>query len=277
MFGGVMAYAQETGVTADSETEVKTEASVSTTNTTKETPKPAPSLLQRLRAGLGVRKEIKEVRTEAKVEVKNIKTQTKEAVRDVRATAASSSIEKRGAIKDIRVQAKEDIKDVRANLASSTKGIRVEAKKERVSNIFDRTVSRLEATIVREETIMAKIIARIGIIKAAGGNTADAEKFVAEAKVSFTNARVALGTLKALVATGNVGVAGTASTSAQVMNDTMSKMRKAGAEVEKNIRAGHNALVRAVVSLIKLPQNRPNASTTTNVNVEGSAEVNSQN
>lgn len=276
MFGGVMAYAQETGVTADSETEVKTEASVSTTNTTKETPKPAPSLLQRLRAGLGVRKEIKEVRTEAKVEVKNIKTQTKEAVRDVRATA-SSSIEKRGEIKDIRVQAKEDLKDVRANLASSTKGIRVEAKKERVSNIFDKTVSRLEATIVREETIMAKIVARIGVIKAAGGNTADAEKFVAEAKVSFANARVALENLKALVATGNVGVTGTASTSIQVMNDTLSKMRKAGAEVEKNIRAGHNALVRAVGSLIKLPQNRPSASTTTNVNVEGSAEVNNQN
>ncbi len=265
--GASVAFAETYGAMAST----SAEASVSTT---KETPKPVPSLLERLRMGLGIQKEIKEVKMEAKQNIQEVRVQAREDIKDIRGNKASSTSERKGEIKDIRMQAKENVRDIREKMASSTKEMRGEEMKERVANIFDKTTSRLEATIVREESIMAKIVARIGIIKTAGGKTAVAEGLVAEAKTDFTNARVALDNLKALIATGNVGVSGTGSTSPRVMNDALSKIRKAGGEVEKDIKAGHKALIKAVSSLMKLPQDRQNA-TSTSVKVGEESKVNS--
>ena len=170
-------------------------------------------------------------------------------------------------MKDTRAE----IKEVREKMASSTEK-RNETMKKRADNVFDKTTSRMEATIEREEIIMAKITARIEKIKMAGGKTASAEKLVAEAKTDFVAARVALDSLKALVDTGNVGVPGTASTSIMVMNDILAKMKAAGKEAEKDIRLGHQSLMKAVGVLRGVSELR-NATSTEKIKTNAEVKI----
>lgn len=165
--------------------------------------------------------------------------------------------------KDIRADVKADIKakvdvkkeeaeDRRENRQENRDGRR-DDRKENIRDIWKRNLSkmigRFQATIDRENKILARIVARIEKVKTAGGNTSESEKFLAEAKTHFTEAQTSLNSLKTLI---NAEVSVTASTTASttpISKESLERIRNATKTVKDHIKAGHSAMVRAVVNL----------------------------
>jgi hypothetical protein len=206
--------------------------------------------------------EIKTVRTEAKAEIKDLRVEAKGEIKDIRTNMSSTT----------RMEDRGEIKNIRANLASSTKDKREEARekvadlvKNRVEKRFGQMFRRLQATIEREEGIMARVVTRIDKVKAEGGKTADAEKFVAEAKMHFDEAQTALDNLKLTAqasASLEVSETGAAVTPpATTTKQTLENLKKSASEVEKHLREGHKALENAVKSL-RGSGEKPKATTT---------------
>ena len=144
---------------------------------------------------------------------------------------------------NMKKEMKGEMKDAREKMASSTEK-RGEMMKRYSVNVFDKTASRLLATIEREEIIMAKILARIERIKADGGKTTEAEKLVAEAKVHFAEARVALETFKTLV--NNTPAAQDTVSTSTITKETLTNVRKVAKEIDKHLREGHKALQKTI-------------------------------
>ncbi|MBA3733341.1 hypothetical protein H0W91_03125 [Patescibacteria group bacterium] len=166
------------------------------------------------------------------------------------------------AIKAMRERAKADIKDIRDSNASSSekraeiKDRKIEERKEigerRMENRFDKMTARFTATIEREESIMAKINSRIEKIKAAGGNTTEAEKLVLEAKVHFDAAKATFSSL-AVASQTTVSLENTSSTTnKEDAKSALNNLKMLSKELEKHIREGHEALTKVVASLKSL-------------------------
>ena len=261
MFSGAIAIAQTEGTT---DTSVTAETSVSAN---VETQKPAkPSLLQRIKTSIGVKKEakenIQEVRAKATSDLKAIRVDNKAEikervevkrveVKDLKAKLASSSAEKREEREENKIERKEEV------------------TKRLISHLVEKSIRKLQATIEREETIAGKIEARIEKIKAAGGNTTEASRLVAEAKVSFGKAKSSLEALKAMLSgvSATVDVSATSTVSSNTRLTVLANLRKAIGEVEKYLREGHNLLTKAVASL-RNANPRLNATATTSATVE---------
>lgn len=169
-------------------------------------------------------------------------------------------------LKNARAQANTQIKDIRMNLSSTTQYIRDQIKamtQDKTKNRFNKMVARYQSTIDRELKIMDKINDRIVKIKAAGGNTTEAEKLTADAKTELNLAQTALGTLKLMadnqIYNENTGAA------INAMKDGMEKMRKAAKEVETHIRNAHKDLQKSVGVLRGMSQLK-NASSTKETN-----------
>ena len=203
LMGSSQTYAQTTGVTNVS-AESQTDTRVS---------RPTPNPLQRLRELLNTRKAVK--------------TEVRENVKDIRQNIASSTKETR-----------ERMEQARLKLASSTEK-RAENLGRKISKTLQNMVDRFEATITREETIMAKINSRIEKIKVLGGQTADAEKLVADAKIHLGEAKTAIEVLKKIVSVA-IGEENASST-ARIKKETQTNMKKAAMEVEKHLRELRNA------------------------------------
>ena len=152
-------------------------------------------------------------------------------------------------------------KDLRQKLASTTAEKRDERKeliKTRIENKFGKMFARYQATIDREREIASKITARIEKIKANGGTTTEAEKFVAEAKTYLDEAQKQLDTLKT-TAMNDSQIA--SSTTTSIAKETLSAMKKANQDLEKNLRSAHQSLQKSVGSLKGMSQLK-NASST---------------
>ncbi|MSU45339.1 MAG: hypothetical protein EXS47_01790 [Candidatus Zambryskibacteria bacterium] len=159
--------------------------------------------------------------------------------------------------KEIKTEAR------RSKIASSTEAQKSERRENvaiKIGKNLQKMVERFEATISREESIMAKIVSRIEKIKDLGGQTSEAETLVAEAKLNLTEAGNALAALKVSVSVA--ATEETASSTVSVKKETMNSMKIAGKEIENNLREAHKALQKSVGSLRGVSQLK-NASTTT--------------
>ncbi len=187
-----------------------------------------------------IRAEIQKVREDAKEKI----AEKKGEVKDARAALASSTKEKR-----------DEIKDMREKMASTTKEMRGERKENRAENMFTKLSARYDATIAREATISSKIQSRIEKIKAAGGITTDAEKFVTAANMHFDEAKTAIASLKTTLDSL------TTDTTAGLTKDQMTSIKNGTKEVEKHLKEGHVNLEKALGSLKGLSQARNATST----------------
>ncbi len=182
-------------------------------------------------------------------------------------TTAPGPLEK---LRAAKAEVKDEIKGIKESLASTTLRSRIEIKnntkaraEERIENRYEKMIVRLQATIDRETSIMAKINARAAKIKANGGNTTEAEKFTLEAKVHLDEASVALANLKTLASVQ--AAAENSSTTAKTLRDGLTAMRKAGGIVITSLRDAHGSLVKSVRSLRGIRLN-VSATTTTSTN-----------
>jgi chromosome segregation ATPase len=181
---------------------------------------------------------------------KEVETKRNE-IKEVRSAATSTIKEKRDEIKDMR----EDMREERASTTRERVGENVQRKAE---NIFTKMNTKFEATIEREESIMAKLSTRIDKIKTAGGNTTEAEKLIADAKTHFDAARTSLATLK----TDTEAV--TAQTATDLKKEELKKLKADADDVQKHLREGHSALEKSLGSLKGLSQMKTATSTKTN-------------
>lgn len=217
---GVPAHTVGAETTVNVSTEVTTETGVR-----KPDPKPLPP-----KTVMEARKEIKDARAEVRGEVKAIRKEVK------------------AEIKGKREEQKEEVKDLRDKMASTTKAVRGEAIQNRVGDMLQKMNVRFEATITREESIMAKLNVRIEKIKAEGKiSTVVAEKLAAEAKTHFDEAREALTALQTISTSASASAAAT-STIATVGKPLLQNLNKGAQEVEKHLRKGHLALEKALLS-----------------------------
>ena len=209
-----------------------------------------------------------------------IKTNVKASTTNARPLPVKAMIEAKGAIK---VETKETIKDIREKMASSTAGKRGEIRDERkeyfksiiktrIEAKYKKMFLRYQATIDRERAIMEKINTRIVKLKESGVVTTTAEKFTALAKTHLDLAQASLISLKS-TATGNAEIDAqymASTTSSTPTKDTLQKMQKLGAEVERNIKEAHKALENSVRSLKELStinaNTRVSATSTTTIN-----------
>lgn len=172
--------------------------------------------------------------------------------------------------KETRVETRAQIQDIKANMGTGTAERKEDRKtiiKLRIESRFKQMFARLQATIDRETTIMARVNSRIAKIKTAGGTgVTEAEKLVADAKIHLDAAQTALNLLKSTATSDteiNAQVAAT-TTMGSVTKTTLLKMQKAGQDVEKHLREAHQDLLKTI-GVLK-GNSQINASTTTSVN-----------
>lgn len=188
--------------------------------------------LQKLREVVNTRKEVKNERQE-----------------DLRNKIASTTL-----------NTKARIEEARARMASSTVK-KVEDRARKLGLNLEKMIARFQATIEREELIMAKIVSRIEKIKALGGETKDAESKVEEARINIDEAKDALLTLEQMLEL----LSGSGS---EIVEKTSNKeswetAREEAKQVEENLREAHKELQKSVGSLKGMSQLK-NASTTQN-------------
>ena len=172
------------------------------------------------------------------------------------------------------MEARKDIREMKEARASTTKAIRGEAKdrmasstegrllkvKEQMKERYKKMIERIQATIIRQETILSKINSRIQKIKTNGGNTTEAEKYTAEAKVKIDLAKISLETLKSTI---NGGINNVSSTTESIKKETFEKMKNNTKEIEKYLRDAHQLLQKSIGSLKGMSQiKNPNATST---------------
>jgi F0F1-type ATP synthase membrane subunit b/b' len=140
--------------------------------------------------------------------------------------------------------------------------------KQRTENRYEKMLARFKLVIDRETSIMNKINSRIAKIKANGGNTTEAEKLTADAKIELDAATAGLATLTAEAnAQANLE---SASTTVIKLREGLNTMKKTGAEIEKHLRAAHQDLLKCVGKLLGMSQLN---ATTTKIKVESNTEV----
>lgn len=148
--------------------------------------------------------------------------------------------------KEVRTETKEETGNLRQRMASSTQAKKLEQVKRKVANRFDKMSERFQATIEREEGIMAKIVSRMEKIKTAGGKTEIAEKFIIEAKIGLEAAKVSLVSLQASAET-TANLEATASTTEA--RKSLIALQRVAAILEQQLRDIHKSLEKALASL----------------------------
>lgn len=234
-----VAFAEDTGEA------VQTTSAV---NTPETKPRPVKALVE----------ERKDIRQNMASTTKAIRTEAKDRIQDVKERIASTSEAR-----------KEKVEDMKNRIASSTQARKENAQerfariKEQLAKNFRNMVERIQATIERQEKIIAKINTRIEKIKSGGGNTSEAEGYIAEAKTNIDKAKVALETLrtKSLEASNNLS-----STTVAVKKETMDKMREENKKITDGLKEAHRSLEKAIASLKGLSSIAPNASSTSGTN-----------
>ena len=195
-----------------------------------------------------------------------IKNDAKLKVQDLKGKVASSMEDRKDKMASTSMKLSDKRDEMKDRMASSSEN-RKENVREFLRKKFDKMLKRIEATIKRQEEILAKINSRILKIKAGGGNTTEAEKLTAEAKVKIDLAKTAFANLST---TTNNGVNDFSTTTENIKKDTMEKMRASEKSIETSLKQAHNLLEKALGSLRGLSElhratsTSPTATTTVN-------------
>jgi hypothetical protein len=156
---------------------------------------------------------------------------------------------------NVSVMPTKEVKET-VGIKASTSAERVEERRDNIrdnlitiaKNKLSKMTERFEATIDRYGMITSKIISRIEKVKSNGGNTAEAERNVDEAKNYFDKARTALVSLKNSSTSAEILVDASIGTSTAIK--TRFKIIKDLSDTFiKNVKAGHESLTKAVKSL----------------------------
>jgi DNA repair ATPase RecN len=173
--------------------------------------------------------------------------------------------EVRGDLKEIRKESGiattsrvQERKEVRNELKDIRKENVLKTVERRAEHRYEVMNKRITATIERLERIMGSLNSRIAKIKAAGGNTDTAEKYVTEAKTRIDKAKSMLATLNTAV-TEAVNTE-TASSTPSVSRSSLVKLRNAAKAIQAELVAARVSLSKAIGSLKGAPQ--PNATST---------------
>src|SRR3989344_2842988 len=134
--------------------------------------------------------------------------------------------------------------------------------KNRAEHKWTKMIERFDKALEKEENVMNRLASRIAKIKASGGQTENAEKFLTEAQTHLNLAKTSLENLRTLVASAitEEEAGGTISE----LKDNMIAMRKAAGETKTHIIETHKALQKIVGSLRGISQLR-NASSTPSI------------
>ncbi|MEK7176968.1 MAG: hypothetical protein AAB719_01600 [Patescibacteria group bacterium] len=120
--------------------------------------------------------------------------------------------------------------------ASST-ARRVEFQQNLAKRQVEHVTKVMLATIERLEKIIVRIESRIAKIEAEGGNTEEAEGFVADAKVNLTDAEASVNAFASIELTSDKA------------KENFEKVRNAAAEAREHIRMARENLMKAIRSL----------------------------
>ena len=116
--------------------------------------------------------------------------------------------------------------------------------------LAENTGRVLTATVERLEKIADRLDSRIAKIKAAGGVTADAESFLAEARAHLSAARQSIALFVSI------------DLSAEKAKENFQKVREVAQEVKVHVKAAHESLKDATKSLKSERSSEKNATST---------------
>ncbi|MDO8565043.1 MAG: hypothetical protein Q7R67_00220 [bacterium] len=186
------------------------------------------------------------VDVKARVEERKIEAENRKA----------SSTERRVEIKANIETRKEEMKENREVRQASSTAKRVEMQRGLAKKKAEHTARLLMATVERLEKILTRIESRIEKVKAEGKNTAEAEGFVAEAKVHLSAAKTSIALFASVDLSGDKA------------QENFERVRNIAAEVKGHIREAHTSLMKALRSLGALGKTRVEANATSIVEVE---------
>lgn len=158
---------------------------------------------------------------------------------------------KAGVIKDLR----QDLKEKRMEIATSTEA-RIEKRDERRETLLkiaglklQNMINRFTDTLSRLDSITNKIISRIEKVKSNGGNTSEAEKYIAEAQKHFSDAKISLTKLESATSTAKELLVDSNTSTSTIIKTGLKKIKDLALSVESDIKAGHKSLNNALKSL----------------------------
>ena len=151
----------------------------------------------------------------------------------------------------VPVYAKES--ENRGRVAEVVKASTTERRIEKQQNVTKRKAEQagkvLLATIERLEKIVLRLDSRIAKVKAAGGLTAESERYSAEAKFHLAEARKSLGAFKSVDLSGLKA------------SENFSRVRDVASVTREHIRQAHQSLTKAIRAL-KPGRSNSNATST---------------
>ncbi len=200
------------------------------------TPAPKKGVLEAIKARMGIR-----------VDVKNIRTETREDIKDIRKDMRGNASTTMQDMRNLRASTTEARKDMREDIKDRREEGRREIMGIKLRNRFDPMIERFDATISRLSAIAVRLESRITKVKNAGVDTTVSEKFDAEAKVHLSEARVSLTKMTALASTTASIEAN--STTASTTLGAMIELRKVANETQKHIEEARKSLEKALGNL----------------------------
>lgn len=167
-----------------------------------------------------------------------------------------------GVVRDLR----QDLREKRMEIATST-AAKIEKRDEkreilvRIAGIkLQNIIDRFNATLSRMDNITNKIISRIEKVKTAGGDTTNAEKYIADAQKHFGEAKTSLTTLMNATSTAKELMADSNTSTSTAIRTGIKKVKDVAMTIEMHIKEGHQSLNNALKSLRGMSST--NASTT---------------
>ena len=130
----------------------------------------------------------------------------------------------------------EERKELEARKASST-AKRIETQRSLAKRKAANTARVLSATVERLEKIIVRLESRIQKVKALGGNTAQTETYVAEAKNHLGLAK------------GSIALFASVDISGDKAQENFERVRNVAAEAKGHIREAHRSLMNALRTL----------------------------
>lgn len=150
-----------------------------------------------------------------------------------------------------RIEKREEARERVENKIASTSTYRLERRFEKITRNYLREIVRLEQ-------ILGRVVSRIEKIKSLGGKTADAEKYVEEAKMHLSEARKTYDVLKT--------IATDADDNATTTKEMLGSIKNSAKEVENHLRLTHKSLQKTVGSLRGVSQLNNASSTVPTLN-----------
>lgn len=184
--------------------------------------------------------QVPDLETSANTDVRAVQLELRMNASDLRGNASTTRalIEQKRADMDLRretMRAQAEAK--RAEVKAKVETRQVELKEEVVEKKLGNTARVMSATIERLENIASRISSRIEKIKARGGETADAERYLAEAKSNIGSAKLSVAALASVELSG------------ETIKEDFERIRSVASEVREYLRSAHENLMLSVRAL----------------------------